>query len=180
MSSHPNGAMKKSILWIVVLLIIPSGLWAKGMALRFVDVVLENVAPGTSVNLREYRNMPLVVLNNDNEDMDVAVEIVIPEAKEMKEGYEPIPDPTWIKIIPDHFHLGPLASASSDVLVTIPNDSKLLNHHYEAVIWAHSDNKNRMIPGGGVFLEVGLRTRIRMSIGTAGPAAVQREKILKK
>src|SRR5207302_8225974 len=95
-------------------LLVPSGLYAKGMALRFVDVVLERVAPGTSVNLRVFKNLPLVVLNNDDEDMDVAVEVVIPDAKEMKEGYEPIPDPTWIKIIPERYHLGPRASASSD------------------------------------------------------------------
>src|SRR2546430_1011904 len=116
MSPYSYRAMKKSFWWMACLLVVPSSLWSKGMALRFVDVVLENVSPGTSVNLREYKNLPLVVLNNDNEDMDVAIEIVIPEAKEMKEGYEPIPDPTWIKILPDHFHLGPNASASSDVL----------------------------------------------------------------
>ena len=56
----------------------------------------------------------------------------------------------------------------------------MLNHHYEAILWAHSDNKNKKLPGGGVLLEVGLRTRIRMSIGTEGPAALQKEKLLKK
>src|SRR5262245_15537034 len=105
--------MKKSYLMCLLLMVVSPWIWAKGIAVRFVDIVMENVEPGTNVNLRVYKNLPLVVINNDNEDMDVAVEVVLPDAKEMKEGYEPIPDPTWIKVLPDKYHLGPRASASS-------------------------------------------------------------------
>lgn len=171
--------MKKVITLSLVLLLAP-GAWAKGIAVRFVDIVMERVAPGTNVNLRVYKNLPLVVINNDDEDMDVAVEVVLPDPKEMKEGYEPIPDPTWIKVIPDRYHLGPRASASSDVIISIPDDPKYINKHYEAIIWSHSDNKNKRLLGGGVFLEVGMRSRVRMSIGTEGPATLARERALKK
>lgn len=172
--------MYRQLLMAGGILSVSSLLWAKGIAVRFVDIVLEKVPPGTHVNLRVYKNLPLVVINNDDEDMDVAVEVVLPDEKEMKEGYEPIPDPTWIKVIPDRYHLGPRASASSDVIITVPDDPQYLNHHYEAIIWAHSDNKNKYIPGGGVFLEVGMRSRIRMSIGIEGPVTLARERALKK
>lgn len=154
---------------------------ALGIALRFVDVTLENVDPGASFNLRVARNLPLIVINQDDENpTDIAIESTMPNAKEMKDGYEPIPDPSWIKVVPSRFHLGPKASASADVLVDIPNDPKLVGHHYEAIVWVHTDAKNKALPGGGVLIQAGLRSRFRFSIGTMGPASLQKEKALKK
>jgi len=141
---------------------------------------LENVEPGVSFNIRALKNLPLVVVNLEDEPTDIAIKLDLPEAREMKEGYEPMPDPSWVRILPDHFHLGPKASASSDVLISIPDDPKLIGHHYEAIIWAHTTHGNTQIPGGGVFIETGLRSRIRISIGSKGPAALQQEKALKK
>ncbi len=156
-------------------------LMALGLTLRFVDVTLENIQPGASVNLRTLKNLPLVVLNPDTDGsgIDLQIESLIPTLKETKAGYEPIPDPTWLKVVPDRYHLGPKASASSDMIITIPNDPKLIGHHYEVVIYAHTTVKNKLERSGVVF-QTGLRARVRMSIGTAGPAELQREKMLKK
>jgi hypothetical protein len=166
----------------LMMITIPQPGHSLGIAMRFVDVTLEKVEPGASFNLRVIRNLPLVVINLDTEnDTDIMVESQVPDPKEMKEGYEPIPDPSWIKIVPNRFHLGPRASAASDVVVTIPNDPRLLNHHYEAIVWAHTDpTKKARIGGTGMLIQAGLRSRFRMSIGTMGPAALQREKALKK
>jgi len=48
------------------------------------------------------------------------------------------------------------------------------------VVWVHSDTKNKILPEGGVLFQVALRSRFRISVGTVGPAALQREKALKK
>lgn len=155
-------------------------LWGLGIALKFVDITLEKVEPGVSFNLRTLKNLPLVVVNQDTESpTDILVECVIPDGTEMKDGYEKIPNPAWVQIVPNRFRLGPKASAAADVLVTIPNDPKLVGHHYEAIIWAHTETRNRAAASGIVF-EAGLRSRLRMSIGTMGPASLQREKALKK
>jgi len=154
---------------------------AIGLAMRFVDVTLENVAPGTHVNLRVARNLPLVVINQDpDKSANVLVEAVPPNPKEMKEGYEPIPDPNWLKTVPSQFVLGPKASAASDVILDVPNDPKLIGHHYEVILWVHTNEQRRIVDGGGVLFQAGLRSRFRMSIGTLGPASLQREKALKK
>ncbi len=164
---------------IVMLQSLPAG--AMGLALRFVDVTLEKVPLGTSFNMRVLKNLPLVVSNlDDTEGTDVVVESVLPQLREMKESYEPIPDPTWIKVIPNRFHLGPKASASADVLVTIPNDPKLVGHHFEGILFAHTEQRNRRLNAHGVVFQTGLRTRFRMSIETLGPASLQKEKALKK
>jgi len=175
-----NRSIFKRLLFFVVMASCPS-VWGIGITMRFVDVTLENVQPGDSINLRAMKNLPLVVLNPDKTGggVDILIESLIPVAKETKPGYEPIPDPNWLKIVPDRYHLGPKASASSDMIVTIPNDPKLIGHHYEAIIWAHTTIKNRLESNGVVF-QTGLRARVRMSIGTVGPAELQREKLLKK
>jgi hypothetical protein len=156
----------------------PAG--AIGIAVRFVDITLENVSPGDSINLRVFKNLPMIVQNLDHEaGVDIAITAVLASGKEMKEGYVPIPDPNWVKILPDHFHLGPGASSAADVVVTIPNDPKLIGHHYECIIWTHTEQRQNGMRSGVTF-QTGLRNRLRMSIGTLGPASLQREKALKK
>src|SRR5258708_768215 len=176
--------MKKLIPSIVLSFLMgstPNPAYSIGLALRFVDITLENVDPGSSFNLRVARNLPLVVINQDEErDAEIVVEVVPPQAKEMKDGYEPIPDPSWVRVVPNRFKLGPKASASADVLVDIPTDRRHVGHHYEVIIWVHTDQRNRVLMKNGVIYQVGLRSRLRISIGTPGPAALQREKLLKK
>jgi hypothetical protein len=159
---------------------MPATLGAFGIGSRFADVTLENVDPGVTFNLRVFKNLPMIVLNLDNENgTDIAIETVLADAREMKDGYEPLPTPAWIQIVPDHFHLGPRASASADIVVSIPNDKKLVGHHFEGIIWVHTVHKNRALERGVMF-ETGLRHRIRLSIGTMGPESLQREKMLQK
>jgi hypothetical protein len=164
------------LLWLLV----PSTVHALGISLRFVDITLEKVSPGTAFNLRVLKNLPMIVKNLDSEEgVDIVIQAVLPNPNEMKDGYEPMPDPNWVRILPDHFHLGPGASASSDVLVTIPDDKSLIGRHFECIIWARTDRK-AIGDTHGVVLQTGLRTRLRMSIGIMGPESLQREKALKK
>jgi hypothetical protein len=173
--------MKKSFWIAIVLCTLTRFSEAVGIAMRFVDVTLENVELGTTFNLRVLKNLPLILVNLDpDQGADVVVVSEIPREKEMKDGYEPIADPSWITIVPSQFHLGPKASASADLIVKIPNDPKLIGHHYEAIIAARTDQRNKVLPEGGVLIQTGVRTRFRMSIGTPGPASLQREKLLKK
>ena len=173
--------IRKALIFFLIL-----GLWTRpahavGLSMRFTDVTLENVEPGTHINLRVSRNLPMILHNqSDTEDTDVVIEPLLPNARELKDGYEPVPDLTWIQSIPDHFHLGPQASASVDVLLNVPTDPKYVGHHYEVILWAHTDQKNKSLATGGVLFQVGLHARFRLSIGTKGPASLQREKLLKK
>ena len=91
------------------------------------------------------------------------------------------PDPNWVKNISRPFSSWSWSkpARAADVMVTIPNDAKLIGHHYECIIWTHTEQRQNTTRGGVTF-QTGLRNRLRMSIGTLGPASLQREKALKK
>jgi hypothetical protein len=136
-----------------------------GLMTRFADVVLENLKPG-SYNLRVLKNLPYVVTNPGDLRIDVVVEILAPNS--LMDGYEPIPDPNWIQILPNRFTLDPAQNHFSDIVLNIPDDPAYVGRHFQATIWAHT--------AGVGMVAAGMNSRLRFSIGTMGPDALQREK----
>lgn len=139
-----------------------------GIGTKFATVVLEKLELGGVYNLTKLRNLPLIVINSGNSEIEVAVEIEPPHKSELKEGYEPIPDPSWIKIVPDRFKLKPKESYFCDVVISIPNDPALVGRHFQAKIWSRTAGEDLF--GAGVV------NRIFLSIGTLGPESVQKAK----
>jgi hypothetical protein len=145
--------------------------WAKiGLGSKFGEVVVENVEPGVTYNLRELRQVPFIITNTGDASMDVSVEITIPKAGTVKDGYEAIPDPTWVKVIPDHMSIDPKKNGFCDIILQVPNDPKFAGRHYQANIWAHSGEKYQ--------LGVGVMGRLRFSTGP-GPESLKAEKLKK-
>lgn len=148
--------------------ILASAAQAKvGVGSKFADAVLENLAPGLSYNIRELRGIPYTINNVGDAEQEVVVEVVRPQEKELQPGYEPIPDPNWIKLTPNR-HLIPRGGmAFSDIIITIPDDPKLERRHFQAAIWAHTVNTG--------LLGAGVKSRIRLSVGP-GPDSLAAEK----
>lgn len=139
-----------------------------GLGTKFATVVLEKLQPGGIYNLTKLRNLPLIVTNTGSSIAEVAVKVEIPTKEELKEGYEAIPDPDWIKIIPDRFTLKPNESYSCDVVLTIPDNEELIGKHFQAKILAHTVGEDLF--GAGVV------NRIFFSIGAPGPESIQKAK----
>ena len=78
-----------------------------GLSSQFINVVLENLKPGRNYNLRELKGIPYTVKNRGDGPVEVVLETVRPEAKEMAAPYEAIPDPSWIELNPSKVFLGP-------------------------------------------------------------------------
>jgi hypothetical protein len=163
--------MRKNVTGIIAIcLIFFTGICFStiGLGTKFATVVFEKLEPGGVYNLRELRSLPLTVINNGTEDTEVVVEIEAPNKDELKEGYEPIKDPGYIKIIPNRFKLKTGESFPCDIIINIPNDNTLIGRHFQAKIWAHTYSDDAF--GAGVV------NRIFFSIGTEGPESVRKAK----
>lgn len=139
---------------------------AIGISTRFVDVTLEYVPVGRPVNLRKLRNIPYTVRNRGDAAMEVKAEVGIPPKYDLIEGYEAIPDPTWIQVIPDRFTIPPGQTAYAEIVIQIPDKPEYIGKHYQTKIWAHSVNK-------GLY-SAGAESRFRFSTGP-GPETLKQE-----
>lgn len=141
-----------------------------GLSSQFVNVVLENLKPGGSYNLRELKGIPYTVKNRGDERVEIALEVIPPEPKEMVEPYEAIPDPSWIQLSPSRVTLGAGEPAFSDLTIVVPQDPKYIGRHFHGVIWAHTLNTG--------FMAAGVKSNVRFSIGK-GPETLAEEEKLK-
>ena len=149
-----------------------------GISTNFSDLVIENLELGGFYNLRILRNCPMVIKNTDNSPIIVEIKLEIPTKVNLMPGYEPIPDTEWIKIVPAKYRLGPSEKGSSDVIITIPNDEKLVGRHFQASILASSLAADTAPSQFSVA--VGCITRIRFSVASMGPETLKLEKKRKK
>lgn len=137
-----------------------------GLAARFGDVILESAQPGRTYNLREAARVPFGVENRGDAQTEVVVEFEKPRKERLAEGYEAIPDPSWLKALPDKLTLGPKAVGFFDLLLSIPDDPKLMGRHFQVTVKAK---------GGGGLFGVAVENRVRISIGP-GPESLKAEK----
>ena len=141
--------------------------WATiGLSSQFVNVVMENLEPGRTYNLRELRGVPYTVKNRGDGNVEVVVESQVPAPKELFPEYEAVPDPTWMEITPPRYRLGPSEVGFSDLIIRIPDDPKLIGKHFQVAAWAHTVETG--------LLAAGVKSQIRFSIGK-GPDTLKAE-----
>ncbi|MCG3204502.1 MAG: hypothetical protein KCHDKBKB_01217 [Elusimicrobia bacterium] len=148
--------------------VLPSLSWGLiGLAARFGDVIVENAEIGKTYNLREALKIPFGIENRGSGSVEVVVEIQPPEDNALKTPYEAIPDPTWVKVLPEKLAIGPQSQGFFDLLLTIPNDPSLNGRHFIAIIKAKT--------AGTGLLGVAVENKLRFSIGP-GPESLKEEK----
>jgi len=133
---------------------------ALGIRTKFGLVVVENLQPGRTYNIRELVGLPLRVVNSSDKQVTIKMDIQKPDPETDKgmaaKHFEPIPDLSWIKLSRDFFVVDPGQSAIADVLITIPDDDKYLGKRYQVNIWSHTIGKR--------FINVGLMSRLRITV----------------
>lgn len=132
-----------------------------GLITRLAEINLSGMETGETYNIRQLKNMPYVVENTSETGVDIQAEVIPPLKDKIREGYEPIPDLAWVKVLPDRFHLEPGGSSFSEIIIAIPNDPKWKDRNYQAAILAKTV--------GTGMLAVGVKTHLYFSTG-AGPA----------
>lgn len=141
-----------------------------GLTSRFADVVLENTKVGQVYNLRKEFNVPYTLKNHSESPTAVALEIVIPEQPELSPNYEAIPDPAWLKIVPNQATIPGNGSTFAEIILQVPDDPKYVGRHYQAAIWSHTSGEG--------LIGAGVKSRLRFSTGP-GPDTLKAEKARK-
>jgi len=147
---------------LIVLIQIPFKAKAGGLSTQLGEVVIENLQIGQTYNLKQLANLRLIVTNNCDYSVDLRMDILLPDSSELRKGAEPIPDTSWVKLSQNLFKLDPDKKASSDIMISIPDDHQYLGKKYQVTIWSHTLGRS----GGGMFLAYGLKTRIIFTTDT--------------
>lgn len=159
--------------WAPAVLLLCSSLSAgkvkHSLTTKFSDVVLSGMVPGMIYSLKQERRYPYKVRNNTDSSEDVEITVEIPSPTQMKDGYEPIPDVTWVKVFPTSFHLKPGEGTDCDVIISIPEGEEFANRHFQAMIVTktvgHPDVR-------GIALTFALASRMRFSTGPSPETVV--------
>lgn len=151
----------RRILTAAVLLILAPLARASGLRTPFGEVLVRRLKIGQTYSMYKLVNLPLRVVNTGDDTVDLKIETIPVKPGEARDGYEPIPSPDWVRVETSTFTLGPSREAVSDVLITIPNDPKLLGRRFQADIWSHTV--------GARALLVGIRSQLLLQIDSTPP-----------
>jgi hypothetical protein len=137
-----------------------------GLTTNFVDVELEHVKTGRAYGVEAPGGAELRLSNPGDAVMDVHVRVEAPTADFLVQGYEPVPDLSWLKVSPAQtFRLKPGETRKIRVSLRLPKDSSLHGRHFQATFWSHST---------GEGLGAGVRSRLRFSVQAPAPAVAAR------
>jgi hypothetical protein len=140
----------------------PSIARAGGLSTQLGEVVIENLQIGQTYNLKQLANLQLIVTNTSNYGVDLRMDVLLPDKSELRKEAELIPDISWVKLSQNLFKLSPNEKATSDIVLSIPDDDKYCGKKYEVTIWSHTLGSS----GSGMFLAYGLKTRIIFTTDT--------------
>ncbi len=150
--------MKKVILSLVLFFCLVRFGNTGGISTPFTEVVVKNLSVGKYYTIGQKVDRQLRVRNKSKNSIELRMEVLMPSKSELKEGYKPIPDVSWIELEKDYFSVEPSKNAVTDVIVTIPRDKKYLGKKYQAYIWSHTGGK------GSLPIALGLKSRLLLEI----------------
>ena len=155
--------MKKLLFLISIFFILGvfsniSNVEAGSVSTGFTQVVLEELEPGKTYSTTEERGIPLDVANETEASLRIKIDILQPKGQELIEGYEPIPDISWITLEKNEFKLEPGGVGITDVKISIPDDKEYRGKKYQVYLFSYTT---------GRAVGVGLRSRLLFTIAPA-------------
>lgn len=106
------------------------------LSTRMGEVRIDNIRMGKTFSMSQALNMPFTVINKSTFRAELKMEIMIPvkEDADLRPGYEPLPDVSWVKLSRDFFILEPGAEAVTDVVLNIPEKEEYYGKKYQFYI----------------------------------------------
>jgi len=144
-----------------------------GLSTYMGEVMLENVRLGTSFSIVQALNMPFKITNKSAFRAEIKLEILVPRKvdADLRPGYEPLPDASWVKLSRDLFILEPGADGVTDVVIEIPEKEEHYGKKYQFYIWS------RIIQGGSNINVAVLSRFLLNTISKEGMMMLRGEKV---
>ena len=146
--------MKKAFLFLFFVF-LTSNSYAGGLSSNWGEVVIDNLEPGKTYELNKISGAPFTITNNFDNQVTLKLEVLKPQNKELKSGYEPLPDVTWVKLDKQEITIERTKNAIIDLKVTVPNDPQYRGKKYHFWVWSYTS---------GQAMGVGLKSRILITI----------------
>ncbi len=131
---------------------------ALGLRSSFKELTLEGLEPGRA------RKARLRVENTGGEEVDVEMRLEKPRDAELKDGYEPLPDPSWVRLTAPRRVLKAGGAGGGEAVVAVPAGEDRRGKRWQ-VQWVSAGKSPE-----------GLRLELRSSLllKTAGPPGPRR------
>lgn len=142
------------ILSIVIVFLFPAIVFAGGLSSNWGEVIIDNIQPGKTYELNNFLNTRFKITNNFDSNVNLKIEILIPQPEELKPGYEAIEDVSWVKA-QENVSLEAGRTEIVPVQLKIPEGVKYIGKKYQFWIWSHTS---------GQTVGVGLKSRIMFSV----------------
>ncbi len=130
--------MIKTMGLILLALSFTGTVWAAAFTINFSDIQVDNVPPGIPVSLLQKAAFTLGVNNVDTLSSNMFLEVTAPGKSRVKEGYEPIPDVSWIKFDRESCWVKPNQTENFNMIVYAPYSEKLFGKKYEAILTVYT------------------------------------------
>lgn len=139
-------------------LLYPNLAHAYGLKTEFGKVVLNDIPVGVEYSMSKDSKFPLVIENNSDNEVELKIEVLVPQADEVQKGYEPIPDAGWIKLEKNSFIIKPNGKAQTDVIISIPDKKEYRGRKFHVFI------SSRTV---GQSLGIGIKSKLLFSVEAA-------------
>ena len=147
-----------TVLVLAFTVMMPNYSKAGGLSTQIGEVVVTNLQIGQSYNLKEIANLRMTATNTGADVVNLKMDVLRPESRELRQGAAAIPDISWVTLSQDSFTVGPMQPATSDIIISIPDERQYLGKKFQLIIWSHT------VGDGSTFMEVGLKSRIIFTI----------------
>ena len=149
---------------MLMVLTLPRPAFAGGLKCSIGEVVIENLKIGQRYSLKTLANLPLTLTNTSDHAVRVAIDAMVPDASELRQGAEAIRSVEWASAMPETLELASKETRTAELILEIPDDEALFGRKFQAIFWSHT------LPRAGDMLAYGLKSRVIFTVDTTREA----------
>jgi hypothetical protein len=158
--------------------LLNSYIFSGGLSSPNAAMYLSNLKIGQEYSLKQLLGYPFSVTYKGKYPVDLRIDLIKPSTT-TADGYEPIPDLSWIQLQKTEFSLDPGETAETDIIIKIPNDESLLGKKFHVSI-----SPTTSAPKGDnrawLAFAVGLVCKLYLSIAPKPPTTEEIRELQKK